>query len=150
MYPTVGNPFIWRSVYLAGGQLHTDRLRVMAEIQWQEGSRVALLQEHDLTLEARADPRVRRDFARFSYFSSDWLARSPDDPGMIGDARYSLRTDRYEPIWGVRFHPGAPQPTEWVDHTTKNRIPLGDLWREIMGRADGYRMLPGRTQAASN
>jgi hypothetical protein len=67
------------------------------------------------------------------------VARAADDPTVIGDARYSLRTDRFEPIWGVRFHPDGPLPTEWVDRTIKNRIPIRDLWEEISGTAPGYR-----------
>jgi inner membrane protein len=85
---------------------------------------------------------VRRDFARFRYFSDGWVARAAADPSFIGDARYSLSTETYAPIWGVRFHPGAAQPTEWVDHTAKNRIPVGELWRELAGRAPGYTALP--------
>jgi inner membrane protein len=142
MYPTVGNPFIWRSAYLASGRIYTDRLRVLGDIQWQEGSHVALFGAQDLPPEVQTDERMRRDFARFSYFSSGWLARAPDDPGMIGDARYSLNTKRFEPIWGIRFHPGATVPTEWVDHTGKNRIPLNALWREITDQDKGYQALP--------
>lgn len=143
MFPTVGNPFIWRSMYQADGQLFTDRLRVMTDIRWQAGSQVALLREQDLPPEIRADERMRRDFARFSYFSAHWLAHAPDEPGMIGDARYSLRTDRFEPIWGIRFNPAAAIPTEWVDHTARNRIPMRNLWNEITGQVESYQTLPG-------
>jgi hypothetical protein len=30
-------------------------------------------------------------------------------------------------------------PTEWVDRTIRNRIPMRELWREISGDAPGYR-----------
>ncbi|SBT03231.1 Membrane-bound metal-dependent hydrolase [Candidatus Propionivibrio aalborgensis] len=144
MFPTVGNPLLWRSVYQSGNTLYTDRLRVVGRdgARWKEGSTVELLLEKDLPLEARADERVRRDFMRFSYFSAGWTARASADPSVIGDARYSLRTDGFEPIWGVRFHPGTARPTEWVDRTIKNRVPVSELWRELKGTAAGYGSLP--------
>jgi inner membrane protein len=141
IFPTVGNPLVWRSAYLSGNTIHQDRLRIAPgrAALWKDGATLTLLREQDLPPAYRADPRVLRDFGRFSYFSAGWVARAGNDAEVIGDARYSLRTDRYEPIWGIRFHPGEPQPTEWVDRTARNRIPLGDLWNEIAGRASGYR-----------
>lgn len=146
MFPTVGNPFIWRSSYQSGDTLHMDRIRTIGSdsARWKAGGSVALLGENDLSPAERADPQVGRDFARFSYFSAGWVARAADDPTVLGDARYSLRTDRFEPIWGVRFHPGSAKPTEWVDRTIRNRIPLHELWSEISGDAPGYRTV-GKT-----
>ncbi len=147
MFPTVGNPFIWRSVYQSENIIYTDRIRVIANTpQWKEGSAVPLLRESDLPPSAQTDPRIRHDFARFSYFSDGWVARASGDPSIIGDARYSLRTDRFEPIWGVRFHPGTATPTEWVDHTAKNRVPLRELWLEIKGDAVGYQTVRQQQQ----
>ena len=145
MFPSVGNPFVWRSAYASAGVLHMDRLRILGPgpALWKDGGTMPLLAAADLPAEMRDDARVMRDFGRFSYFSAGWVARAADDPTVIGDARYSLRTDRYEPIWGVRFHPGAERPTEWVDRTARNRIPLSELGREIAGMAPGYRALPG-------
>ncbi|MFZ2853211.1 MAG: metal-dependent hydrolase [Rhodocyclaceae bacterium] len=141
MFPSVGNPFLWRSSYQSGGTLYMDRVRTIGSdaARWKPGSTVALLEEKDLPPTDRADAGVRRDFARFRYFSAGWVAHATDDPSVIGDARYSLRTDRFEPIWGVRFKPGSAQPTEWVDRTIRNRIPIGELWREVSGNAPGYR-----------
>ena len=144
MFPSVGNPIVWRSVYQSGTTLHSDRLRVLgsAGSHWKPGSTLELLLAADLPPAAAADPRVRRDFARFSYFSDGWAARSDSDASVIGDARYSLSRDSFEPIWGIRFHPGTAAPTEWVDQTARNRVPVSELWREISGTATGYRRLP--------
>jgi len=53
-----------------------------------------------------------------------------------------LATDAFEPIWGVRFKPAQPVPSEWVARDRERKIPLGELWQEITGRAEGYRPLP--------
>lgn len=144
MFPTVGNPFIWRSVYQSGNMLYTDRIRIMGNSTplWKEGSAVALLRERDLPPDIYQDARLLRDFARFNYFSDGWVARATGDSSIIGDARYSLRTDIFEPIWGVRFKSGTPMPTEWVDRTAQNRVPLRLLWDEINGNSPGYRAIP--------
>lgn len=144
MFPTVGNPLLWRSVYESGGLLHTDRIRLLgAETTlWKPGYRVALQPAATLPPAAQADPRVLRDYRRFAYFSAGWVARAPAAPDVIGDARYSLSLESFVPIWGVRFDPGAAQPTEWVDFTARNRIPARELWREIRGEAPGYRPPP--------
>jgi inner membrane protein len=144
MFPTVGNPIMWRSVYESGGVLHTDRVRMLGSesTRWKPGFTVALQPEHSLPPAELADARVRRDYQRFHYFSAGWVARAPAEPSVIGDARYSLSTESFVPIWGVRFHAGAALPTEWVDFTTRNRIPIRDLWLEINGEAAGYRPPP--------
>lgn len=145
IFPTVGNPFIWRSLYEAGGSLHTDRVRLIGSPQWQAGPVVPLLAEGAMpgALQSHAESHalVQRDLARFRYFSAGWIAAAHDDPSFIGDARYSLSTEQFAPIWGVRFHPHLPQPTEWVDRAARNRIPASQLWAEISGAASGYQPL---------
>lgn len=144
VFPTIGNLLVWRSLYEAEGRLHADRIRVpwFGAPRWTPGTDVAKVTFGELRAEARADARIVRDFRRFHWFSSGWIARAPDNPEVIGDARYSLRTDAFEPIWGVRFDPGAPLPTDWVDRTGDRELDLGALWREIAGRDPAYRPLP--------
>lgn len=147
MFPTVGNVFLWRSVYESGGVLHTDRIRAGSGLAWKPGSTVALAPESALTPAELANERIVRDYRRFAWFSDGWVARAPAAPEVYGDARYSLSTERFEPIWGVRFHPGARIPTEWVDFTAQNKVPLAGLWRELSGSDPGYGPLPGRAVA---
>lgn len=144
IFPTVGNPFVWRTLYRSGDSLHADRVRVppSGEAEWKQGPHMAQMEERHLTDAERADPRVRRDFQRFRYFSAGWVTRAPRDASVIADARYSLATDDFEPIWGVRFKPAQSVPTEWVARDRERKIPLGELWQEISGRAEGYQLLP--------
>jgi len=79
---------------------------------------------------------VRRDFHRFRYFSAGWVTRAPRDASVVADARYSLATDDFEPIWGVRFRPAQPVPTEWVARDRERKIPRGERWQEITRRAE--------------
>lgn len=149
MFPTVGNMLLWRSVYESSGRLHIDRIRVLGSqsASWKSGYSVALMPEQNLSPAALADARVLRDYRRFSYFSAGWVAPATADASVLGDARYSLRTDGYEPIWGIRLHPGATLPAlpvEWVDHTARNRVPVSELWQELIGAAPGYVAISAR------
>lgn len=134
-FPTIANNIVWRSLYQAGDSLHADRIRVpwIGSPTWAPGASVRRILETDLSIEERATPRIVDDFRRFAWFSSDWIARAPGDTAVIGDVRYSLRTNAFDPIWGIRFHPGRAIPTEWVDRTRDRKLSVGELWREVMG-----------------
>jgi inner membrane protein len=136
VFPTVGNNVVWRSIYLSEGQLMIDRLRVpwFGEASYATGTIVPLELESELSPELRRSERIVRDFRRFRWFSDGWIARAPADPTVIGDARYSLRADLFDPIWGVRFDPDSDPPTEWVNRTRDRDVAPSELWREITGR----------------
>jgi inner membrane protein len=134
-YPTFANQIVWRSLYQAGDSLYLDRIRVpwIGRAAWIPGSAVARLSLSDLPVEIRTDPRTREDFRRFAWFSGGWVARAPADPELIGDARYSLRPDSFEPVWGVRLSPGSPQPTQWVDRSRDRDLRVDELWPTVIG-----------------
>ena len=132
VFPTLGNSLVWRSIYETNGALRIDRIRV----PWLKGAAYASVTTVPLVQsdEVRGDARMLRDFARFAWFSDNWLARAPSDPTVIGDARYSLRNDRYDPVWGIRLRPGASPPVEWVNRTRERDVGVAQLWNEIRGR----------------
>lgn len=146
VFPTIGNLLVWRSLYEAADSLYADRLRIplVDGPGWTPGSAVAALSEEDLSVELRAHGRIMRDYERFRWFSGGWVARSPSEREVIGDARYSLYTNSFDPIWGVRFDPNRQPPTEWVDQTGSREMRLSDLLREIRGEDPGYRDVPSR------
>lgn len=152
VFPTIGNQLVWRSLYQAGDKFYVDRIRIpwTGEPAWTAGTSAEYVSEADLSPAAKADPRVVSDFHRFSWFTAGWTARAPDDASVIGDVRYSLRTDAFEPVWGVRFRPGLPVPTEWVDRSRRRTISVGSFWTEIIGTHPDYRplTLPGRDAPA--
>ncbi|HVS33342.1 MAG TPA: metal-dependent hydrolase [Thermoanaerobaculia bacterium] len=134
VFPTVGNHLVWRSLYDSGGTLHADRLRV----PWFGAARVATgarVDGYELPPRLRANQRAARDFERFRWFSAGWVALDPRDPAVIGDVRYSMRTEAFEPIWGVRLEP----ETQWVNRSRDRSLSIGDLWREIDGSDPRYK-----------
>lgn len=130
VFPTMGNTIVWRSIYSSGGEFHMDRIRV----PWFGAPSFATVGSVPPAT-APSDPQLRRDFDRFAWFSGGWVAVAPADPTVIGDARYSLRGDSWEPVWGIRLHPGS---VAWVDRTRERDVSPADLFREITGAAPGY------------
>lgn len=137
VFPTMGNNLVWRSLYRSGGTIYSDRIRVswFGEGTAWPGTSMKLTDEEDLAPAERSSERVVRDFRRLRWFANGWVARDPEDPSVIGDARYSMRRDAYEPVWGVRFDPGRTVPTEWVDRSRDRRVDPRELWEEIVGGA---------------
>lgn len=138
--PTLGNNVVWRGLYEHDGKMFSDRIRV----GWFSGPSVVvgwslpLVTEAELTAAERARNQ-RRSFARFAWFSEGWIARQPADATVLGDMRYSLSADAFDPIWGIRFTaPGAPAEVEWVNRSRNRRVSVGAMWREISGRDARY------------
>ncbi len=138
--PTLANNLVWRALYVHEGKIYSDRLRVgwFSGVTVVEGWSLPLVTEAELTETERARDQ-RRSFERFNWFSEGWVARKPDDASVFGDMRYSLSTEAFDPIWGIRFTaPEAPTEVEWVNRSRDRRISVADLWREISGRGDRY------------
>jgi len=134
--PTLANQLVWRTLYEHGGRIHSDRVRVgwTGAVTLREGWSLPLAGPADLTAAERARD-TRRSFARFAWFSEQWVARSPGDPTVLADMRYSLSAEAFDPIWGIRFTPpGAPAEVEWINRSRERRIDLGGMWREIAGQ----------------
>jgi inner membrane protein len=149
--PTLGNHLVWRALYQHDGKMFSDRIRV----GWFSGPKVVtgwslpLVTEAELSDAERARNRDR-SFARFAWFSEGWVARKPTDATVLGDMRYSLSTEAFDPIWGIRFTTeGAPAEVEWVNRSRDRRVSFSSLWHEITGRDARYRQLSQAATVAS-
>jgi len=141
--PTLGNNLVWRALYQHGGRMFSDRIRV----GWFSGPTVVVgwslprVTEAELTDAERARNQGR-SFARFMWFSEGWVARKPTDATVLGDMRYSVTTEAFDPIWGIRFTTeGAPARVEWVNRSRDRRVSFGSLWHEISGRDARYKQV---------
>ncbi|MBL9186030.1 MAG: metal-dependent hydrolase [Opitutaceae bacterium] len=142
--PTLANNLVWRALYEHDGRIFSDRIRVgwFSGATVREGWSLPLLRAAGLTPAEAARDR-RRSFARFAWFSDDWVARSPADPALVADMRYTLSTEAFDPIWGIRFTAeGANTEVEWLNRARDRRIDLSGTWREITGADERFRPLP--------
>jgi inner membrane protein len=141
--PTVGNLVVWRSLYRHGSEIQSDRIRVgwFSATQVREGRALPVVEAQDLKPSEKARD-AHRSFERFAWFSDGWVARSPGDASILGDMRYSLSTEAFDPIWGIRFTP-PEEPTEvvWINRTREREIKPRELWDEIAGNDARFRPL---------
>ncbi|MGH7944956.1 MAG: metal-dependent hydrolase [Opitutaceae bacterium] len=141
--PTLANNIVWRALYEHDRRIFNDRIRVgwFSAASVREGWSAPLVRQGDLT-PAEAARNTRESFERFAWFSNDWLARSPADPSVLADMRYSLSTEAFDPIWGIRFTPAdAATEVTWVNRSRDRQIEPGELWNEIIGRDERFRAL---------
>lgn len=142
--PTMANNLVWRALYVHEDRIYSDRIRVgwFSSATVREGWSLPLVRHDTLTPEERARDQ-HRSFERFAWFSEGWVARSLSDSRVLGDMRYSLSSEAFDPIWGIRFTPpGAATDVAWVNRTRDRKIDPGELWREIVGRDPRFQPLP--------
>lgn len=138
--PTLANNLVWRALYQSDGKIFSDRIRVgwFSGVKIVEGWSLPIVTERELT-EAERARNQKRSFERFEWFSEGWVARKPADQTVLGDMRYSMSTEAFDPIWGIRFRSlDSTADVEWVNRSRDRRIKPGDLWQEIIGDDPRY------------
>lgn len=141
--PTLANNLVWRAIYLHAGRIYSDRIRVgwFSAPAVREGWSLPHVTARELTPAENARNR-RASFERFAWFSEEWVARSPADASVLGDMRYSLSAEAFDPIWGIRFTaPDAPTEVVWVNRSREREVRPRELWREIAGDDGRFRAL---------
>lgn len=122
--PLLGTINGYRSLYEADGKLYADAIRVPF---WRGG-----MMRRGATVAAAPIRTMTRDEQRFIHFADGYVARVPHRPEVLGDMRYSIRSDGFEPLWGATF-----EPPRWVNLQADYQ-PRGwrTLWRETIGRGE--------------
>jgi inner membrane protein len=136
--PTFGNILLWRSIYQHDHRLQCDALRLLhgAAPRVRVGSDVALVTAGDLAA-AGASAADLDAFARFAWFADGYIAYAPARPDVLADMRYSLRTDGFDPVWGIKLS-GTPGLPAWVDLATGTpRRSVQTAWRDLF-TGQGY------------
>lgn len=106
--PTMGNIVLWRALTIADGEIRADAIRVgLGSPKVYHGEQRKLLQPADWS-PLPPNSAARRDTVRFYALSDELLVRHPENPNMIGDARYSMLPTSTSPIWGIVIDPASP------------------------------------------
>lgn len=108
--PTLANLVLWRSIYEFDGKFHVDAIRVgiFSEPRIYPGESVdKFVLERDLN-GLPGSSVLAQDIARFSHFSSGFLAVRPEQPNVLVDVRYSNLPTTLAPLWGIEINPQQP------------------------------------------
>lgn len=140
--PTPANVVVWRGLYVSGGRIHADGVRVplLGAATWRPGTSVPLFQPEAAGEGAASNAREARIAdveARFQRFADGFAARDPQQPEVLADMRYSLEVADFAPLWGIRISDdrGTGDPVSWVDLTdTDERASVRKIWSDLWRR----------------
>ena len=126
--PTLGNLFVWRSVYLTGDQIQTDMIRVDPRGFWhmRQGASMSLLKTSTVQNTA-----LRNQLDLFSWFADGYIALFPGN--LVGDMRYSDTPEGIKPLWGLQFNEhSTTNPFRWqMNRPDLFDTKLKNLWHDI-------------------
>lgn len=136
--PTIGQSVLFRSVYRTPeGVMYADAIRVpyRGAPTMRAGGRVDVFDPvSEGWIERAADgARMRRDLARFAWFTDGYWARTPERPELIGDMRITRDPAGLSPLWGIHLQPEDPVPVRAGRGAGVESISVSALWREIAG-----------------
>ncbi len=101
--PTIANQRLWRVNYISDENIYTDAVRTGLisgiEIYEGESAKRIIIEEEFSGFEGTI---MYKDLLRFKNLSENFLVRHPDQPEVIGDARYSMLPTKLTPLWGVK------------------------------------------------
>lgn len=132
--PTFMNQVTWRALYQANGIIYVDQIRVpyLGTSCIKEGASLPLAPPPPSGL----GPVAARGHRLIRWFSSDWVAQSPDDASLFIDLRYSLFPYETDPFWGVRIDEEKDR-AEWVPTRLERKIGFGEVFDLIFENPPG-------------
>jgi len=110
--PTLGNLWLWRTVYLTQGTYHVNAIRrnpFNGDSRVFPGKRINQFKSAENTLNIPQDSTLQNDINRFGSFSDHYLAQHPDIENIIIDVRYSNLPHDVLPLWGIEINTEAPE-----------------------------------------
>ncbi len=135
--PSIGNLVVWRGIYEIEGELQVDAIRVSplsGEIRVYEGERIQRVDLKRLKDALPEGSELRRDLDRFDHFSAGYLGWHPDNPNVIGDARYAMLPQSSIPLWGIEFDPSQPnRHAPFLNFRQRDPDAFKTLWSQIIG-----------------
>lgn len=105
--PTLGNLFLWRSIYENNNHFYVDAISLWpwSSKNFYDGEHVAKLNLATSFPNLQTSDLQFMDIKRFEWFSQNWLAIHPDNKNIIGDLRYSAEIKGVNPLWGIELTP---------------------------------------------
>jgi inner membrane protein len=100
--PTLGNLFLWRSVYASGDSFYVDAIRVGPGMERvYPGSSLRRFDAGSDLPHLPRDSVLWRDIERFARLSDGFVAPDPWRERVLIDVRYSMLPNSVRPMWGL-------------------------------------------------
>ena len=140
--PSIGNVFLYRSVYLHDGVYYVDAIHVFPGLpaKLYSGGAIKALAIKDAFPWLRDNSRLAKDVSRFSEFSGGYLCQHPELDDVLGDIRYAMLPTSVVPLWGIKVDPENPEATpELVKSRNLEEGDLDHFYGMLLRRVDPVR-----------
>ena len=139
--PSLGGPLVWRSLYVAGGRIHADAIKLapFAPPTVQEAGSATVFTAADVPATIPDRAHVVEVFERYRTFADGFIARTPGDEEVVGDMRYTLAYG-FDPVWGMKLVEG--HEAAWTERVTDRMEGILRLAGMAFGTRGAFHPLP--------
>ena len=113
--PSLGNLFLWKTIYEDSGFYYVDAVRLFANSEYCQGTKIKKLDLLNDFSELDKKSQQYKDIKRFNWFSQGYLGKGIDE-NIITDVRYSAVPNEVDGLWGIRINLNKPTSDhiDWV------------------------------------
>ncbi len=126
--PSLGNLFLWKTIYEDSGFYYVDAVRLFANSESCQGTKIKKLDLLNDFSELDKKSQQYKDIKRFNWFSQGYLGKGIDE-NIITDVRYSAVPNEVDGLWGIRINLNKPASDhiDWV----VNRRNYSEKWKRF-------------------
>ena len=127
--PSLGNLFLWKTIYEDSGFYYVDAVRLFAMSEYCQGAKIKKLDILNDFSELDKKSQQYKDIKRFNWFSQGYLGKGIDE-NIITDVRYSAVPNEVDGLWGIRINLNKPDSAhiDWV----VNRSGYAEKWERFL------------------
>lgn len=105
VHPSIGNLFVWRSIYKNDDRYYVQAIRVspFSEDKIYEGASIKAFYPNQELPNLKPNSTLSSDIDRFSKFARNYLVVLPEYPNVIGDLRMGILPNSIVPLWGIEI-----------------------------------------------
>ena len=126
--PSLGNLFLWKTIYEDEGFYYVDAVRLFYKSEYCQGTKIKKLDLINDFSELDKKSQQYKDIKRFDWFSQGYLGKGIDK-NIITDVRYSAVPNEVDGLWGIRINPNKPY-SEHIDWVV-NRSNYAEKWKRF-------------------
>tara|TARA_Y100000287_G_scaffold5499_1_gene4473 strand:+ start:777 stop:1790 length:1014 start_codon:yes stop_codon:yes gene_type:complete len=101
--PSLGNLFLWKTIYEDDGYYYVDAVRLFSKSEYCQGTKIKKLYLPNDFPELDITSQQYKDIKRFDWFSQGYLGKVIDK-NIITDVRYSAVPNEVDGLWGIRIN----------------------------------------------
>ena len=126
--PSLGNLFLWKTIYEDSGFYYVDAVRLFANSESCRGTKIKKLDLLNDFSELDKKSQQYKDIKRFNWFSQGYLGKGIDE-NIITDVRYSAVPNEVDGLWGIRINLDKPA-SDHIDWVVNRRNYL-EKWKRF-------------------